>query len=305
MWFRNLQLYRFTKPFELSAEALEQKLARDTARPCGSLEMSTLGWVPPLGRHGQLLVHEANGRIMICLRKEEKVLPSAVIREELEARSEAFEAEQGRPLRRRERTDLRENIVQELLPKAFTRANLTFAYLDPAQHWLVVDAASPKRAEDLLSLLRRSIESLPVVPPATQLSPVTVMTRWLEQGQATGAFMLEDECELREPGEEGGIVRVRRQDLAGDEIRAHLNAGKQAVKLALNWNERLHCVITDELGIRRLRFLDVVEDEAAQADVDDYASRFDADFALMALELSHFIPQLLEAFGGLAEEQTL
>jgi recombination associated protein RdgC len=53
--------------------------------------------------------------------------------------------------------------------------------------------------------------------------------------------------------------------------------------------------------IRRLKVLDIVQDEAERAAGDDPAERFDIDFSLMTLELRQFIPALVEAFGGEAE----
>ena len=123
------------------------------------------------------------------------------------------------------------------------------------------------------------------------------MTRWLEKGSAKG-FGLGDECELKEPVDNGGVLRGKRIDLAGAEVRSHLDAGMQVAKLAVEWQERIGCILCDDLGIRRLRFLDLVMQEAADTEADDALARFDADFALMSMELSRFIPAVIEAFGG-------
>ena len=71
MWFRNLQLYRLGGPFDVSPEVFAEQLAADVFKGCSSMDMLTHGWAPPLGRHGQQLVHAAGGYQMICLRKEE------------------------------------------------------------------------------------------------------------------------------------------------------------------------------------------------------------------------------------------
>ena len=95
---------------------------------------------------------------------------------------------------------------------------------------------------------------------------------------------------------------ARLQDLEGEEIGVHLKAGKQVVKLALEWQDRLAFLVTDEIAIKRLRFLDLVQQEAAEVEAEDAATRFDADFSLMALEFGRFIPRLLKLFGGLADD---
>ena len=65
MWFKNLNLYRLAGSFELSAEALHQQLEQKAFRPCGSMDMATLGWVAPLGHLGeQLAVHGLRPPVM-------------------------------------------------------------------------------------------------------------------------------------------------------------------------------------------------------------------------------------------------
>jgi recombination associated protein RdgC len=109
---------------------------------------------------------------------------------------------------------------------------------------------------------------------------------------------LESDCELRSPEEDGGVVRCRRHDLSAPEIQNHLEAGKEVVKLAVTWSDRLGFVLDDTLAVRSLRFLDVIQEEAADVETASFAERFDADFAIMSLELSQFLPRLLELFGG-------
>lgn len=298
MWFRNLQIFRLSDALPLDPEALHEHLEAQAFRPCGPLEAETLGWDRPLGREGESLTHAAGGCVLVCARQEERVLPAAVVRDELEARLAEVEERDGRPVRGRERRQMREDLVHELLPRAFTRSRRVFAYIEPRAGWVVVDTPVVKRAEAVLGLLRDSLGSLPVDPLTVKGDPAAIMTRWLRETPAAG-FRVMDECELREPLEGGGVVRCRRQDLGSEEVATHLEAGKRAVRLAVEWNDRLACVLGDDLIVRRLGFLDGVQEEAGRTEAEDAAARLDADFALMTLELGRFIPALIEAFGGL------
>ncbi|MCG8429164.1 MAG: recombination-associated protein RdgC [Chromatiales bacterium] len=300
MWFRNLQIYLLTKPFELTPEALHEQLQEKAARACGSLEMATIGWQSPLGRAGSQLTHAVGKCTMVCVRKDEKVLPAAVVREVLAERIAEIEEAEARKVRRREQTELRDEIMQDLLPKAFSKSSQTYAYIDAKNGWLVVDASSPKRAEELITLMRETLGTFQVRPVAVEQSPAAVMTAWLN-GHPSGEFIVQDECELRDPVEEGAIVRCRRQDLESEEIATHINAGKQVVRLALDWGERLSFLLADDMTVRRLRFLDVIQEEAAEAEGGDEATRFDVDFSLMSLELERFLPRLFDALGGIAK----
>ncbi len=301
MWFKNLCLFRFTTPFALDAEELHARLAEHAFTPCASLELVSKGWVSPLGRHSEQLAHAANGCILICARREEKILPSAAVRELVDDKVIAIEEQEARRVRRKERDQIRDEILLELLPRALTRSRRTFGYVSVADGLLVVDASSAKAAEEFVALLRQTLGSLPTVPCTTKQSPAAVLTDWLAE-QPPADITLGEDYELRESGEEGAIVRCRRQDPEAEEVKTHLRSGKYAVKLAIDWNQRLSCVLDAELGVRRLRFSDIVEEERAGVEAEDEVSRLDADFALMTMELAQFIPRLLEVFGGEDEE---
>jgi recombination associated protein RdgC len=124
------------------------------------------------------------------------------------------------------------------------------------------------------------------------------MTGWLLNGRAPEDIVIEDECELRSPEEEGGIIRCKRHDLAVPEIKNHLDSGKLVIKLAVKWADRLSFVMDEHLAIKRVRFLDLIQDQVAEVDAESEAERFDVDFSIMSLELANFLPRLLELFGG-------
>lgn len=235
---------------------------------------------------------------MICLQREDRLLPAAVVREEVDQRAEQRANREGRAIGRKERRQLRDDVVVELLPRAFTRSRYRHAYIDLALGLLVVDCGTANQAEELISHLRETLGSLPVKPLAVARTPAKMLTRWLERRPPRG-FELGDECELREPVDNGAVVRGRRVDLAGGDLQAQLDAGLLASRVAVNWHDRLSCVVGEDLGVRRLRFSDVVLDEASDVAAEDPLARFDADFALMSEELAVFLPALIDAFGGL------
>lgn len=297
MWFRNLQLFRLVDEFTLDAERLAAALETRPFRPCSGLDTVRFGWTPPAGRASNQLVHAADGRLMICQRREERLLPAAVVREQVEERVDAITEREARPVGRGERRQLRDAVFVELLPRAFTRSRFQFAYIDPRAGWIVVDSSSARQAEELMSALRETLGSLRIRPIAVRHNPAHELTRWLTQSPPRD-FELGDECELREPVDNGAVVRGRRVDLAAGDVRPHLDNGMVVGQIAIHWQDRLACVIGADLGLRRLRFLDRVLDEAGDVAGDDELARFDADFALMTHEIARFLPDLLQALGG-------
>ena len=303
MWFKNLQVYRFTKAFTLSPEALSEQLEEFAFQPCSSQDLSRYGWVPPLGEQASEYVHAANGYMMVCAKRQDKVLPAAVVNEQLAEQVAAIQSEQGRSVGRKERGDLKEEITFSLLPKAFTRSSQHFAYIAPQEGLLIVNAASSNRAEELLNALRDSIGSLPVVPLTANNIPQDAMTHWLKAGQPPAGFDFGHECELRDPSDEGGIIRCKHQELTSEDINNHIKSGMYVSKLGLSWNGGIDCVVDDKLAVKRLAFADNIQEKADQVDADSMAEQFDVDFSIMTLELSAFIKALTAAFGGENLEQ--
>jgi len=298
MWFKNLQIYRFTQPFELDATTLGQQLQQQAFVPCGGQDTTRSGWVPPLGRHGSEFVHATNGYLMLCAKRQDKLLPAAVINEEVEQKALEIEAREARQLPRKERRALRDEVYFSLLPRAFVRSSLQYAYIAPREQLLIVDAASAKRAEDLLQDLRDALGSLSVIPLVSKQQPIEVMTRWLGQGRCESGFAPGEECELRDNANINSVIRCKNQDLAAAEIVNHLKTGMHVSKLALNWQQRLEFVLDEKLVVKRLRFADMVQEQASEIEADDAGAQFDVDFSIMALELSAFIKDLTAAFGG-------
>ncbi|PWC21239.1 recombination-associated protein RdgC [Brenneria roseae subsp. roseae] len=307
LWFKNLMIYRLSrdsvlsKDHVLSADELEKQLSSFAFTPCGSQDMMKTGWVSPMGSHSDALTHAVNGQIVICARKEEKILPSPVIKQTLQAKIERLEAEQHRKLKKTEKDSLKDEVLHSLLPRAFSRFSQVWLWIDTVNGLIMVDAASAKKAEDTLALLRKTLGSLPVVP-LTMENPIELtLTEWVRSGEPPAGFTLQDEAELKAILEDGGVIRCKKQDLVSDEIAVHIEAGKVVTRLALDWQERLQLVLSDDGSLKRLKFSDTLREQNDDIDRDDFAQRFDADFILMTSELAALIGNLIEALGGEAK----
>ena len=298
MWFKNLQIYRFTKPFDLETDTLASKLAEDAFIPCNSQDASRYGWVPPLGRYGSDYLHAANGYIMICARRQEKILPASVVNEQLEERVSLIEEKEIRRLTRKERQALKEELTFELLPKALARSSLHYAYIAAKEGLLVVNSSSTKRADELVSALRETLGSLPVIPVACKNIPMQSMTHWLLNRDIPAGFAFGAECELKDLLDQGSVINCRQQDLQSNEITSLIKGGMSVTRLGIVWNERIECVIDDKLGIKKLKFSDLIQEQANNENAEDAAEQFDIDFSIMTLELAQFIKAVIKAFGG-------
>lgn len=295
MWFKNLQIYRLPAPWGITLEALEDQLAKKRFQPCGSQDLESRGWTSPARDEG--LVHAVGGQWLISLGVEHKLLPSSVVKQVAEEKAEDIEAAQGYKPGRKQMKEIKEQVVQELLPRAFSRRKRVFAWIDPQDGWLVVDAPSPARAEDVLEVLRQSLDSFPLALLRTERSPGSAMAEWLAAGEGPAGFSIDQDCELRAVTEDKAAVRYVRHTLEGDEVKAHLAAGKQPTRLALTFDDRVSLVLTEKAEIKRVQFLEVVQEQLEGAG-ESAEELFDAHFALMTGELKRLIPAVVDILGG-------
>ena len=297
MFFRNLTLFRFAETLPRSLKKLPSALDEHRLRPCGPMELATRGFVSPFGRDSEELTHQIGAFTLVTIGGEDRLLPSVVINEELAARLAKIAEKQGRRVGAKERKQLKEDVISELLPRAFIRPSRLSAYLDAEQGWLVIDTASRKAAEEAVNQFREAMGRFPAVPATAEESPRVLMTDWLIHGKLPKGLALADECELRDPAEAGAVVRCRRQDLESDEVREHLKSGKQVFQLGLIFDERIGFVLGEDLVVRKLRFLDGVLDALDEDAAESPKAELDAQFALMSLELRRLLDNMHEWFG--------
>jgi len=299
MWFKNILFYRFTKPFDVSSETLESQLATSPFKPCEANDIYQLGWASPLQKNSEQLVHVCQHYWMICLQKQERILPSSVVNEQVQEKVNEIEEEQHRKVTRKEKTELKEEITQQLLPKSFTKTTRHYAYLCPSKGYLVINTASAKLADEFTSYLRKTIGSLPIRFPAVNQAPSSVMTHWVTKDASLPAeFSLGYECELTSNGEEKGSIKYKGLELDQKQIEQQIQSGMEVTKLALDWRDSLSFILGSDLTIKRLKFSDMLQEQLDDSQAEDAAAQFDAGFSIMSLELDRLIPEILNAFGG-------
>ena len=293
MFFKNLQIYRLPAPWAMSAAALEQALAPQQFTPATSMDLVRQGWAAPRGA-GAPLVHAVGGQFLLQLKTEKKLLPSTVVNQVAAARALEMEEAQGFAPGKKAMKELKERVTDELLPRAFAILSTTAVWIDPVNGWLVVDAASPAKADEVIKLLLKSVDKLPLESLRVQRSPVGAMTEWLQTGDDPAGFTVDQDAIMRATGESKAQVAYKRHTLEADDIRRHIAAGKQCTRLAMTWSDKISFVLDESLAIKSVKPLEIIKESATRNDDE----RFDSDFALMAGELAKMMTDLVEALGG-------
>lgn len=298
MWFKNLIVFRLSSGWVLSPGELEEQLSYRPLTPCSGYDMQTVGWVMPGPQ--ERLVHTLHRQMLIALGIDQKILPASVINQVTKDKAAAVAAEQGYPVGRRQLREMKERVADELRARAFTRRSMTRAWIDPDNGLLLVDAAAPAKAEELVATLRDTITGFSAHLLETEKSPSVSMGAWLMFGDAPGRFNIENDLELQAVDDTKSLVRYVRHPLEGKEVQKHISGGKTPTKLGMSWNDRVSFILNADMQIKRLQFLDLVKDRAEdQGEVAD--EQFDIDFALMSGELGHMLKELIEVLGGEAQ----
>jgi recombination associated protein RdgC len=294
MWFKNLRVYRMPAYWTMTAAQIITALQTRAYAPLQGLETVTKGWVPPVP--GFDLVYSAGRQMLICLCTEKKLLPASVINAALKEKLAEVTEQLGYKPGKKQRKEIKEQVIDELLPQAFSTTTMTHAWIDPINGWLVVNAGSRGRADDVVSMLIKCFEKLPLETLHVARSLTATMTDWLATDEAPADFTVDQDAELQSTGESKATVRYTRHTLNAEDLLRHIKAGKQCTKLALTWNDRVSFVMHEDFSIKRVAALDVLKENQQQA--ADEIERFDADFTLMTGELNGLLSSLLKAFGG-------
>ena len=295
--FKNLQIYRLPSNWPMAAEALVAALEPHAFTPASSNELLRQGWSAP--RLNGDLVHVVNKQYLLKLETEKKLLPSTVVNQVAAARAAEMEEAQGFAPGKKAMKEMKERVADELLPRAFSIKAQTLVWIDPVNGWLVVDAASSSKADEVIKLLLKAVDKLPLESLRVQRSPVGVMTEWLQTDEAPAGFTVDMDTELRATGESKAAVRYVKHSLDPEDVGRHIAAGKQCIRLAMTWNSRISFVLTESLAIKSVRPLDVIKEGEAITYSDD--ERFDNDIVLMTGELSKMLTDVVEALGGEAK----
>ncbi|WP_067070281.1 recombination-associated protein RdgC [Roseateles chitosanitabidus] len=293
--FKHLIVYRLSKDWQADAEKLADALEQERFAPCGATEARSAGWAPPRGEPGAPLLEQVDGHWLLTLRMEKRVLPGSVVREHTELAIEKIEEQTGRRPGKKQQRDIKEQVVLELLPRAFTQQSHLRVWISPKQGFLMVDAGSIGKADELITLLVKADSSINMHLLQSAESPAACMAAWLMDGVPPKDFVIDRDCELKAADEMKAAVRYARHNLDTNEVQAHLTGGKMPTRLAMTWKERVSFTLTDTMQIKGIKFLDIVFDGRDKPAKDE---AFDVDAALATGELSQLIPDLIEGLGG-------
>lgn len=261
-------------------------------------ETKSIGWVPPRA-DGGLFVESVNSQLIMRFMTETRQVPASVVQSRVDEMVSEWKATTGRKPGNKERRELKEQAVAELLPNAFPRKRATWVWIDREKHRMIIDSTSAGTVDDIITALVKLVDGFVVEPLQTVMSPATAMACWLEDQCAPGDFDIGKACELKSIDETKAVVRYKNHSLLIHEVEAHIATGKFPTSLELEWDGRVSFTLTDSLQLKKITFSDgVLEQYKAQG---QHADDFDGNVVMATSEIGQMLDELIAELDGVAK----
>ncbi|HBC0466677.1 TPA: recombination-associated protein RdgC [Legionella pneumophila] len=292
MWFNNALIFQYK--LEGGCD-LNLSLTEEALKPCPPHARFTYGWVPAFE---QEMVHEVAGSTLICLGKEERILPRGVINKMLKEKIQQIEATQGRPVKRAEKAQMAEDLEFELLPKSFCVQKKLLAILDSVSQRLIINTSSNNQASQLTSFLRKSIPGIVIEPLNLTENLALRFAEWIHSpATLPDDFQLASDCLLFSLEDEKKRVHCKGYELPAEEILTLLAQGMGTAEISLIWKERVQFTLTHDFTFKKLKSLDYLIDDFNEIrQLEEEYQRQDAALTLLSGELRELINGLMKIF---------
>lgn len=194
------------------------------------------------------------------LRYDEKIMPSAVIKEKQAARVAEIENAENRALPSKERMAVRDDVIFDMLSQAFVKTQRITCFYDPTNKHLFVPTSSGKLADIVTSKLIKAIGSIKATTiycDGIKQSLSSKLQNYLvdeDSVEGIGDFLVDGSCKLKAEG--GKTLAVKGNDIveSKDAILEALDQGAMVTELALT-TESVYFRIGHDFVLRGVSFL--------------------------------------------------
>lgn len=297
MWLKSIYIFKMAEPFSMSAEAFGQALSERPCPPCGKQTAMTQGFVEPVEGYASMVV--AHDQFLYLMHKEvSRLLPASVLAEEARSRIAKIERKESRKIGRKERSEIKDQVLFDLLPRAFLQTKVTDVVIDTASDQIWVAAGSLNHAESVVAEMRSVLGSLALERASPQRPPPTEMSGWIDQPNSLpGEFEIGDACKLKAADGSKSQISLSAMDLGKEQVKAHLIDGMQVARLSLSYQDALLLELDENLDIRKIRPLDTIGDEMMAREPDDQVSEAQTVLSVEGGYLRAIISELHDHFG--------
>ena len=293
MLFKQIQIFNVNQAISIKTSSLLPKLEALQFTSCLPSFSSSCGWTAPLQEEHSPLVHQVGRYLVFCVKHEDKILPASVVRDAVEDKIKEIEKKESRKVYAKEKRDVRVELTQTMLLKAFSKKALVFGYIDTENELLVLNTTHKERTKIFLSLLKKSLD---IDATPFQLKKVGyVLTQWINNDAVPTGITVLDKSVLQDPSQVQRMIRSQAQDIYSTPMQSFLKEGLEIKQLAVAWEDAIEFTLSEGLVIKGIKYREELL-SASEEEIEHAAQRFDANFIIMAETLKNLIPVLVEEF---------
>lgn len=295
MWLKQCAWFDLSSPLLLEGEALEDALMQNKAYEPHATQTKSLGWESPIGKNHPLAVTMHDYTWMVA-RLDQKLLPANVVNNKLKERLEQIEVEQGYKATGKQRRVARDELILDLLPKAFVQSKRIQVVVDHKNQVMMLDQTSANIKDMIVELLKKTLTSCPMTHHGEQKSKSgQILKNWVSE--APEGVEVESEYTLINPN--NVHVKARMVGMEESMVMAPLQSGMSVSQLMVSYQDKVRFQLNDTLDISRIRYLNVEEAEK----LDDPVEQALTEFSLSVSYITDVILALKEWFPITQKEQ--
>lgn len=295
--FKSLSVFQITEQAPANPENCHLAAESEKA-PIEISDTEKLTWASPYGYGHDSFVMSCNGVILMTIEKAQKLIPSAVINQNVTEQLSVIRHQEQREPSKREKAVIREKVFCEMSVKAFVKKQKVNIVIDPKNNRLLISTTQKALVDACLDLIYRTFPKIGLTAYECNLPASTAMTTWLKQKALPIPFTLLNDCEFRDT-EENSSIKFKGIDVLSDDVLCHLTNSTLVQKLALVYDEKVQFTLNSDGTISGIKFLEFVQSEKANIFTENLQAELEADFMVSADAIADFLTSLTEALGGI------
>lgn len=254
--FSQLSLFHIDPSLVPGINIWETSLQKHAIPLLLDLSIAEQGFAPPYEFSDQMVITAQNSW-KIQLRKEKKLLPASVLRQESKRRIKEIEEKEYRQLSAKDKKALKQRVLDELLPRAFSQISTIEGIYIRDKGFLLVNQAQANKREELLSHLRQALGSFEAALILCKKTATDLMSQWLlDNNSLPNDLAIGNYCELKNIANIKSLSRFVNQDIQSKEVIGILEKDHFVSQLALIWQDKLRFILCEDFSLKNIQYLE-------------------------------------------------
>ena len=268
-WFKNSFSYRITERSKIyTSDEIGEKIVDGAIAGFAGGQLEKVGFGKVIGDDYFFAINDKC--FLFSLQIDKKDIPKKIVDGLVNEANKAYRLDNGKPMSKNELIICREDIIDQLLPKAFIKTSNIMGYIDYENMLFVVDASSPNKFDLFSSKLREVLSNLSfqIINPDVNVSGL--MGSWLmvydvvpynSNVSVDDSFTIGEFCIMKQVVESKvATISLNNKHLDDDDIRNHITNGAVVESLMVNWESKINFVLNANFRLTKIEGTELVSD---------------------------------------------